>query len=101
MTSLSRHIPGTAANVLPLRLVVHPSMNVREAINPANEQIRALLIHQHCHMIDLRDGGQTVNIRRTWGPAVNFMRFDYDLSFAGAQGWAQNLAHGPIDDLEI
>ena len=36
-----------------------------------------------------------------WGPAVNFMRFNYDLSFAGSRSTAHNLTLGGVEDLSI
>ena len=36
---LTRRAPGTAANVLPLRLTVHPSMTVAEVIDQAVRRI--------------------------------------------------------------
>ena len=99
---LSRRIPGTAANLLPLRLTVHPSMPVTEVINQTVREIRNVLNHQRFQMADLRrDAGLVVGNRTIWGPAVNVMRFDYDLSFAGARSNNHNLSRGPVDDLEI
>ena len=100
--SLSRRIPGMAANLLPLRLAVSSRMTVSEVIGQAARQIRELLDHQHCQLADLRrDLGRLVNDRALWGPAVNFMRFNYDLSFAGNRSTAHNLSYGPVEDLTI
>ena len=100
--SLSRRIPGMAANLLPLRLGVSSRMTVSEIIGQTARQIRDLLDHQHCQLADLRrDLGRLVNDRALWGPAVNFMRFNYDLSFAGNRSTAHNLSYGPIEDLTI
>jgi nonribosomal peptide synthetase DhbF len=99
---LARRIPGTAANVLPLRLTVHPSMAVADVINQTFREIREVLDHQQFQMADLRrDAGRVADNRTNWGPAVNVMRFNYDLSFAGARGSNHNLSRGPVEDLEI
>ena len=100
--SVSRRIPGMTANVLPLRLTVHPSMRMTEVISRSVRQIRQVLDHQQFQMADLgRDAGQVVNNRAIGGIAVNVMRVNFDLSFAGAQSSAHNLSRGPVEDLEI
>ena len=96
--SLSRRIPGMAANLLPLRLTVSSRMTVSDVIGQTARQIRELLDHQHCQLADLRrDLGRLVNDRALWGPAVNFMRFNYDLSLPANRSTAHNLAYGPIE----
>ena len=100
--SVSRHIPGMTANLLPLRLAVNPGMSVAEMISQTTWQIRELLEHQRCQIADLWRGlGRLTDNRVMWGPAVNFMRFNYDLSFAGSRSTAHNLTLGGVEDLSI
>ena len=90
------------ANLLPLRLTVRPDMTVSDIIGQTARQIRELLERQQFQLTDLRrDLGRLVDSGAMWGPAVNFMRFDYDLSFAGSRSTAFNLSYGPIEDLSI
>src|ERR1700674_42012 len=53
-TSVSQRIPGMAANVLPLRLMVCPSMSVAEVVSRAARQIRQVLDHQRFQTADMR-----------------------------------------------
>ena len=97
-----RHIPGMAANMLPLRLTVHRSLTLLDVVRQTALQISELREHQHCPLADLRrDAGQLVGDLPLWGPAVNFMRFNYNLSFAGHKGTAYNLSYGPVEDLTV
>ena len=98
----SRRIPGMAANLLPLRLTICPSMSVLEIVEHTNRQISKLIQHQYCQIGDLRPYLKRSSTGRVmFGPAINIMRFKYDLNFAGNQSTAYNLAYGPIEDLSI
>ncbi|WP_449065577.1 amino acid adenylation domain-containing protein, partial [Planomonospora algeriensis] len=96
-TPLSRRTPGMLSNVLPLRLTAGPQTTIGELAGQVNREVGRLLVHQRHRYEDLRRelGG------RLFGPVVNIMRFDYDLSFAGHPATAHPLATGPIEDLSV
>src|SRR5262249_6717028 len=100
--SVVRNVPGMASNVLPLRLAIRSSMTVSQVVREAAFRIRESLEHQHYQTRDLRrDLGASADGRTLFGVSMNFMRFNYDLAFAGRGGVANTLSLGPVDDLSI
>ncbi|MFJ9033251.1 amino acid adenylation domain-containing protein [Streptomyces sp. NPDC102274] len=98
----ARAIPGMSSNVMPFRLRMRPQMTVAGLVRHVSEELRGLMAHQRYRYEDLRrDLKQVGDDRRMFGPVVNFMRFDYDLSFAGFPSIAHNLSTGPVPDLSI
>ena len=99
-TAVSRTIPGTVSNVLPVRLSAHPSTTVSELVCQAADQIRRGLEHQRYQFTDLRKdlgiGGRTL-----YGLGVNVMPFNYGFHFAGNRAVAHNLSLGPVEELSI
>ncbi|MGH3941131.1 MAG: amino acid adenylation domain-containing protein [Pseudonocardiaceae bacterium] len=100
--SIQKKTPGMMSNVLPLRLSVHSKMNCHELMGEVSRQVDEALRHQKyrsedlCRQLKLPDG-----IRKFVGPTINFMDFDYYLSFAGHLATVHNLSLGPVDDLSI
>lgn len=100
--SLSRRIPGMMSNALPLRLTLHSSMTLSNLVQQVSTELRQLLHHQRYRGEDLhRDLHLSSAGRRTAGPIVNIMAFDYDLCFGGHSATAFNLSNGPVDDLSV
>src|SRR5262249_13134003 len=95
-TPASRQIPGSAANVLPLRLMVRPSMSVADVVAEAAQQVRQVLKHPRFQTADIRRELGHVVGGPTFGPTVNFMGFNYDFSFSGSRAAAHMIATGPI-----
>ncbi|WP_141665880.1 non-ribosomal peptide synthetase [Streptomyces prasinus] len=98
----TRAIPGMSSNILPLRLTVRPEMTGVELLRQVGHEVKQVMVHQRYRYEDLR---RDLNIigddRRLFGPVVNVMRFDYDLSFAGSRATAHNLCTGPVPDLSV
>ncbi|WP_204063187.1 non-ribosomal peptide synthetase, partial [Planobispora siamensis] len=96
-TPAARRTPAMLSNVLPLRLTVGPETTVGELIGQVTRETGRLLVHQRYRYEDLRR-----EVRgRLFGPVVNIMRFDYDLTFAGHRATAHALATGPVEDLSV
>ncbi|MEU3994126.1 amino acid adenylation domain-containing protein, partial [Streptomyces platensis] len=102
VNEVTRGIPGMSSNVLPLRLTVRPEMTGAELLRQVGHEVKQVMTHQRYRYEDLR---RDLNIigddRRSFGPVVNVMRFDYDLSFAGSRATAHNLCTGPVPDLSV
>ncbi|MFE7676811.1 amino acid adenylation domain-containing protein, partial [Streptomyces albidoflavus] len=102
VNAITRGIPGMSSNVLPLRLSIRPEMTGVELLRQVGHEVKQVMIHQRYRYEDLR---RDLNIvgdnRRVFGPVVNVMRFDYDLSFAGSRATAHNLCTGPVPDLSV
>ncbi|OAB38471.1 amino acid adenylation domain-containing protein [Paenibacillus glacialis] len=100
--SASLRIPGMVMNLLPLRVVVRPEMSLSELIQQVIKEIGEIKRHQGYRQQDLRRDLKLLgDQRRLFGPVINVMPFDYDLSFDGYRGTTSNLSAGPVDDLLI
>src|SRR5262249_41246523 len=72
MSPAARCTPGMMANVLPLRLTVHPSMTVAQLASETARQMRRVIRHQRYDVANLRrDIGRTADTR-AFGPTLNF-----------------------------
>lgn len=96
-TPLARATPSLQANVVPLRLAVHPSATTVELAAQVSGAVREALAHQRYRYEDLRrDLGDGL-----FGWTVNVMSFEDDLCFGGHPATRHNLANGPVDDLSV
>ncbi|MDX3078421.1 non-ribosomal peptide synthetase [Streptomyces sp. MI02-7b] len=97
-----RTTPGMLSNQLPLRLQVDPGLSVLELTRHVAGEVKQVLRHQRYRYEDVRrdlrmlDGGQ-----RLFGPTINIMAFDYDLTFGDHPVTVHNLSNGPVEDLAI
>ncbi|MFJ3792612.1 amino acid adenylation domain-containing protein [Kitasatospora sp. NPDC090091] len=94
--------PIATANVLPLRLAVHPGDAAADLLRRVVLELRAVRRHQRYPLEDLRrDLALTGERRALFGPMVNIKAFERDLDLAGLPGTVRNLAAGPVDDLAL
>ncbi len=101
-TRVSRRVPGMVANVLPLRLSLHPASSVADVVGQTAAQMRRGLRHQRYPIAELRRETRGFdNSRPVFALSVNIMPFDYDFRFAGCAAIARNLSLGPVDDISI
>ena len=100
--SAARRVPNMMANVVPLRLVLKPSMSVSDLVRQVSREVRQVLRHQRYRGEDLRRDLQCSGTgQRLFGPTVNVLMSEYDLRFAGYPVTMHNLSNGPIDDLSL
>ncbi|MFB7585970.1 amino acid adenylation domain-containing protein [Streptomyces sp. NPDC056169] len=98
----SRTAPGMAANVVPLRVAVDDATTVGELLERTRVALRGLVTHQRYRGEELRrDLGLPNDHRRFFGPLLNVVPFDYDLSFAGLRADAHNMSLRLIEDLAV
>ncbi|AUH39488.1 non-ribosomal peptide synthetase [Streptomyces sp. CMB-StM0423] len=89
----SRTTPGMLANSLPVRLTVRPGMPLRDLLAQVDARMREAVEHQRYRAEDLhRDLGLSRGPGTAYGPMVNLIGFDYDISFAGHRCTAHNLS---------
>ena len=94
--AVARRTPGMLSNVLPLRLNVHPRMNLSELMGQVAQQVRRALLHQRYRTEDLlRELGLLAHDQKLFATSVNVMPFDYDLRFAGHRTTVRNLSKWP------
>ncbi len=96
-----RRIPGVASNVLPIRLAVQSDMSLSSLIEQAAQEIQRGFRHQRYRSEALRRELGLEPNQPLFGPTINLMPFDYDLSFGGHASSNHNLVNGPIEDLMI
>ncbi|MFB6889988.1 amino acid adenylation domain-containing protein [Kitasatospora sp. NPDC056327] len=101
--SAALRTPGTASNLLPLRLATTPATTVGELLRAADAELADVRRHQLYRVEDLRrdlrlvgDGG-----RRLYGPVVNLIPFGNELDFAGLPTTWHHLTGGAVEDLQI
>ena len=100
--AVARRTPGMLANVLPLRLKVHPAMRLAELMDQVAQRVRRALLHQRYRTEDLlRDLGLLAHDQKLFATSVNVMPFDYDLRLAGHHTTVRNLSNGLVQDLSV
>ncbi|WP_371788569.1 amino acid adenylation domain-containing protein [Streptomyces griseoaurantiacus] len=98
----ARATPGMMANVLPLRLSVHPGLGLDALVRQTGATAREALRHQRFRQEDMRPlAGAVGETRGLAEPQANIMAFDYDLRFGGHPSSTHNLSNGPIEDLSF
>ncbi len=96
-----RRTPGMAANIVPLRLDVDPTMSVRDLVQQASREIKGALAHQRYRFEDMRRDLKLGDGQRLFGPSVDVLRFQDDLSFGGHRATVNILSNGPVEDFNL
>ncbi|MBM7168688.1 non-ribosomal peptide synthetase, partial [Streptomyces sp. G44] len=100
LTLVERRTPGTAANVLPLRLTLRPEATLGGLLAQIGERVRELGGHQRYRAEDIQRDLALPGRPGTWyAPVVNVMSFDYAITFDGLPTTAHNLSSGLVGDL--
>ncbi|MFC9162401.1 amino acid adenylation domain-containing protein [Streptomyces fungicidicus] len=100
--SAALRTPGTASDVLPLRVAAAPATSVAELARAVADELRALRRHQRYRGEFLRrDLGLLGTGRRLYGPVLNIVPFDESPVFAGHPTTWHHLSGGAVDDLQI
>lgn len=96
----ARQVPGMVSNELPLRVGISPEKTVGELVREVAVELRSLLRHQRYPYGDLRRDLRLLDEgRHLFGPMVNIMPFDFDVTFAGNPITVHNVSNGPVGDL--
>ncbi|WP_231156148.1 non-ribosomal peptide synthetase [Streptomyces sp. CNZ748] len=94
--------PGTASDVLPLRVAATPGTPVAELVRAVAGELRALRRHQRYRGEFLRrDLGLLGTGRRLYGPVLNIVPFDESPVFGGHPTTWHHLSGGAVDDFQI
>ncbi|KAK9686510.1 hypothetical protein K7432_015136 [Basidiobolus ranarum] len=96
-----RHTPGPTSNVLPIRITVQSGMSLSSLIEQVAQEIQLGLRHQRYRSEELRRNPQLGRSQHLYGPTINFMPFDRNVSFGPYLSTVHNLLTGPTDDLAI
>ncbi|MFE5245126.1 amino acid adenylation domain-containing protein, partial [Streptomyces sp. NPDC056627] len=97
----ARRTPAMTANVVPLRVTVHPAMTAAELVAQVSGELRSALRHQRRRGEDIRRDLQLPGApRRFFGPVLNVMRFE-TLRFGECASTMHNPAAPLLEDLSI
>ncbi|WP_170958295.1 non-ribosomal peptide synthetase [Bacillus pseudomycoides] len=100
--SKSLRIPGMMMNLLPLRLSIDSQMSLLDIAKQVSTEIKEIKKHQRYRSEQIRrDLKLLSDNQRLYGPIINVMPFDYNVSFDGNRGITHNLSAGPIEDVSI
>ncbi|GAB2587791.1 hypothetical protein GCM10027168_20800 [Streptomyces capparidis] len=100
--SAALRTPGTASDVLPLRVAAAPDTPLAELAGAVADELRALRRHQRYRGEFLRrDLGLLGTGRRLYGPVLNIVPFDESPVFGGHPTTWHHLSGGAVDDLQI
>ncbi|WP_411759780.1 amino acid adenylation domain-containing protein [Streptomyces tunisiensis] len=100
--SAALRTPGTASDVLPLRVAAAPGTPVVELVRAVAGELKALRRHQRYRGEFLRrDLGLLGTGRRLYGPVLNIVPFDESPLFAGHPTTWHHLSGGAVDDFQI
>ncbi|MEG8277164.1 amino acid adenylation domain-containing protein [Streptomyces sp. AHA2] len=100
--SAALRTPGTASDVLPLRVTARPGTSLQDLVRAVAEELKALRRHQRYRGEFLRrDLGLLGTGRRLYGPVLNIVPFDESPVFGGHPTTWHHLSGGAVDDLQI
>ncbi|GAA0585762.1 amino acid adenylation domain-containing protein [Streptomyces crystallinus] len=100
--STALRTPGTASNILPLRLAVTPATTAGELVAAVAAELRDVRKHQQYRAEDLRRDLKLIGgARRLYGPVVNLVPFDEEPPFGGHRTTSHHLSGGAVEDLQI
>ncbi|WP_163830678.1 non-ribosomal peptide synthetase [Spartinivicinus ruber] len=100
--SASLRVPCMQMNIIPIRLTIHKDDTFIDVINLVKEEVRLTKRHQKYRYEDMkRDLNLLGGNKRLFGPVINIMPFEADLSFAGIKGITHNLSAGPVEDISL
>ncbi|GAA2264397.1 hypothetical protein GCM10010145_44460 [Streptomyces ruber] len=100
--SAALRTPGTASDVLPLRVPAASGTSVGDLARAAADELKALRRHQRYRGEFIRrDLGLLGTGRRLYGPVLNIVPFTEDLTFGGHPATWHHLSGGAVEDLQI
>ncbi|MER7405968.1 amino acid adenylation domain-containing protein [Streptomyces sp. NPDC000070] len=100
--SAALRTPGTASDILPLRIAVSPTAPVGDLVRSVADELRSLRRHQQYRgEFVRRDLGLMGAGRGVHGPVVNVVPFAGEPTFAGYPSTSHHLSGGAVDDLQI
>ncbi|MGW5135179.1 amino acid adenylation domain-containing protein [Streptomyces sp. NPDC004135] len=100
--SAALRTPGTASDVLPLRVSAASGTSVAQLARTVADELQALRRHQRYRGEFLRrDLGLLGTGRRLYGPVLNIIPFDETPVFGGHPTTWHHLSGGAVDDFQI
>ncbi|MFI0228009.1 amino acid adenylation domain-containing protein [Streptomyces sp. NPDC017086] len=100
--SAALRTPGTASDVLPLRVAAGSATTVADLVRAVAGEVRQLRRHQQYRGESIRRDLNLLGTgRRLYGPVLNIVPFTESLDFGGHPAIWHHLSGGAVDDLQI
>jgi amino acid adenylation domain-containing protein len=100
--SAALRTPGTASDVLPLRVTATPDTHLGAVVRAVADELEALRRHhQYRGEFIRRDLNLVGSGRRLYGPVLNMVPFTESIDFGGHPVTWHHLAGGAVEDLQI
>nr|WP_268988302.1 non-ribosomal peptide synthetase [Rhodococcus fascians] len=101
-TALLRRSGGMVSNVLPVRVRIGPQCTLSALVEDVQLELTGALRHQRYRAEDIRrDAGAASETRGFFGPAINIMAYETEVTFGPLTGEFNVLSTGPVEDLSI
>ncbi|APA98899.1 Dimodular nonribosomal peptide synthase [Nocardia seriolae] len=101
-TAALRRSAGTVSNVVPLRLSGIRAATGAEVIERVRAKVVGALRHQRYRYEDmLRDSGENLTVRGSFGPVVNMLQFVEQPRVGPLSAEVRLLSLGPVEDLLV
>ncbi|QCW27251.1 amino acid adenylation domain-containing protein [Lysobacter enzymogenes] len=94
-----RHVPGTTANVLPVRLGLQADESLAGLAARCGREILRVLKHQHFRGKDIQH--MRAAPASAFGPRINIMPFDYECALDGHPATLHSLSNGLVHDFSV
>jgi amino acid adenylation domain-containing protein len=102
VTAAEQRTPGTLADMLPLPVAVDPSAGLSDFMRQVERAAHDLLEHRRYRSEDIaREVGTGGARRPLWGPVLNIMHCDRELSFAGHRATVRSISRAATSDLTV
>ncbi|MFQ6310383.1 AMP-binding protein, partial [Lysobacter capsici] len=94
-----RHVPGTTANALPLRLGVLAGESLSGLAKRSGREILRVLKHQYFRGKDIQHMRPAA--ASAFGPRINIMPFDFEYLLDGQPATLYSLSNGLVHDFSV
>jgi amino acid adenylation domain-containing protein len=101
-SAVLRRSGGMVSNVVPLVIDLDADVTVAQTVDRVQRELTGALRRQRYRHEDIRrDAGEATNTRGLFGPAVNLMLFQNEITLGSVSGSYHVLTTGPVEDLAI
>ncbi|MET9384010.1 amino acid adenylation domain-containing protein [Streptomyces sp. NPDC002928] len=101
-TDATAATPGMVSNIIPLRVRVRHPDSFLDLLGQVTGKIKETRAHRRYRFEDIRRDLRTERgSARVFGPTVNVISLDSEVSFGGCSAQHRNLAPGPIEDFML
>ncbi|MGW4477365.1 amino acid adenylation domain-containing protein [Rhodococcus triatomae] len=97
-----RHLPSMASTILPMRLQIDSGVTLADLVERIDRELIGMLRHGRYRGEDLARELRAIDpSRRVFGPGVNILMFEHQMTFGGHPAFPQHMVTGAIGDLDF